>query len=104
MASGAALKGLVGQDVTVSVTGLDYQRESGTSMATPHVSGVAALVFSARPDLSAAHVRAVLEKTAQDDKLAPGVDEHYGHGLVQAAKAVALARTLPQGGGPLPLP
>ncbi|GMU11107.1 S8 family serine peptidase [Corallococcus caeni] len=104
MASGAALKGLVGQDVTVSVTGLDYQRESGTSMATPHVSGVAALVFSARPDLSAAHVRAVLEKTAQDDKVAPGVDEKYGHGLVQAAKAVELARTLPQGGGPLPLP
>ncbi|MBN8230047.1 S8 family serine peptidase [Corallococcus macrosporus] len=104
LASGAALKGLVGQEVTVSITGLDYQRESGTSMATPHVSGVAALVFSARPDLSAAHVRAVLEKTAQDDKTAPGVDEKYGHGLVQAAKAVALARTLPQGGGPLPLP
>ncbi|WP_375755740.1 S8 family serine peptidase [Corallococcus exercitus] len=104
MASGEALKGLVGQEVTVTITGLDYQRESGTSMATPHVSGVAALVFSARPDLSAAHVRAVLEKTAQDDKTAPGVDEKYGHGLVQAAKAVALARTLPQGGGPLPLP
>ncbi|RKG74356.1 peptidase S8 [Corallococcus exercitus] len=104
MASGAALKGLVGQEVTVSTSGLDYQRESGTSMATPHVSGVAALVFSARPDLSAAHVRAVLEKTALDDKTTPGVDEHYGHGLVQAAKAVALARTLPQGGGPLPLP
>ncbi|NOK18982.1 S8 family serine peptidase [Corallococcus carmarthensis] len=104
MASGSALKQLVGKDVTVTTTGLDYQRESGTSMATPHVSGVAALVFSARPDLSAAHVRAVLEKTALDDKTTPGVDEKYGHGLVQAAKAVALARTLPQGGGPLPLP
>ncbi|MFB1484370.1 S8 family serine peptidase [Corallococcus sp. RDP092CA] len=104
MASGAALKKLVGQDVTVSITGLDYQRESGTSMATPHVSGVAALVFSARPDLTAAHVRAVLEKTALDDKTTPGKDEKYGYGLVQAAKAVDLARTLPQGGGPLPLP
>ncbi|NRD55973.1 peptidase S8 [Corallococcus sp. AB030] len=104
MAAGASLKKLLGQDVTVSITGLDYQRESGTSMATPHVSGVAALVFSARPDLSAAHVRAVLEKTAKDDKTTPGKDEKYGYGLVQAAKAVELARTLPQGGGPLPLP
>ncbi|NPC73226.1 S8 family serine peptidase [Corallococcus exiguus] len=104
MAAGASLKKLVGQDVTVSIIGLDYQRESGTSMATPHVSGVAALVFSARPDLSAAHVRAVLEKTAKDDKTTPGKDEKYGYGLVQAAKAVELARTLPQGGGPLPLP
>ncbi|NNB89183.1 S8 family serine peptidase [Corallococcus exiguus] len=104
MATGASLKKLLGQDVTVSITGLDYQRESGTSMATPHVSGVAALVFSARPDLSAAHVRAVLEKTAKDDKTTPGKDEKYGYGLVQAAKAVELARTLPQGGGPLPLP
>lgn len=104
MAAGASLKKMMGQDVTVSITGLDYQRESGTSMATPHVSGVAALVFSARPDLSAAHVRAVLEKTAKDDKTTPGKDEKYGYGLVQAAKALELAKSLPQGGGPLPLP
>ncbi|MCY1040941.1 S8 family serine peptidase [Corallococcus sp. bb12-1] len=104
LASGVSLKKMEGQDVTVNVTGVDYQRESGTSMATPHVSGVAALVFSARPDLSAAHVRAVLEKTALDDQVTPGFDEKYGHGIVQAAKAVELARTLPQGGGPLPLP
>jgi serine protease len=104
MVSGAALKKLEGQEVTVNVTGLDYQRESGTSMATPHVSGVAALVFSARPDLTAAHVRAVIERTAQDDATTPGRDEKFGFGLVQAAKAVELAKTLPQGGGPLPLP
>ncbi|RKH15641.1 peptidase S8 [Corallococcus sp. CA047B] len=104
LVSGAAIKKLEGQDVTVNITGVDYQRESGTSMATPHVSGVAALVFSARPDLSAAHVRAVLEKTALDDTETPGVDDKYGHGIVQAAKAVELARTLPEGGGPLPLP
>ncbi|RYZ42585.1 MAG: peptidase S8 [Myxococcaceae bacterium] len=104
LVSGAAIKKLEGQDVTVNISGVDYQRESGTSMSTPHVSGVAALVFSARPDLTAAHVRAVLEKTALDDKVTPGVDDKYGHGIVQAAKAVELARTLPQGGGPLPLP
>ncbi|RKH42749.1 peptidase S8 [Corallococcus sp. AB049A] len=104
MANGAMLKKLVGKEVTVTTTGLDYQRESGTSMATPHVSGVAALVFSARPDLSPAHVRAVLEKTAKDDAVTPGKDKKYGYGLVQAAKAVELARSLPEGGGPLPLP
>ncbi|RKH62101.1 S8 family serine peptidase [Corallococcus llansteffanensis] len=104
LVSGAALKERVGQDVTVNTNALDYQRESGTSMSTPHVSGVAALVMSARPDLSAGHIRAVLEKTALDDKTTPGFDEKYGHGLVQAAKAVELARSLPAGGGPLPLP
>ncbi|MCY1030098.1 S8 family serine peptidase [Corallococcus sp. BB11-1] len=104
LVSGAALKKLEGQMVTVNIDGVDYQRESGTSMATPHVTGVAALVFSARPDLSAAHVRAVLEKTAQDDVLTPGFDEKYGHGVVQAQRAVMLARALPPGGGPLPLP
>ena len=104
MASGVDLKAMVGQDVTVSTRGLDYQRESGTSMSTPHVSGVAALVMSARPDLSARHVRAVLEKTALDDKTTPGFDVKYGYGLVQAAKAVELARSLPMGGGPFPLP
>ncbi|RKH11966.1 peptidase S8 [Corallococcus sp. CA053C] len=104
LASATALKAMVGQNVTVDISGVDYQRESGTSMATPHVSGVAALVMSARPDLSAGHIRAVLEKTGLDDKTTPGVDEKYGHGLVQAVKAVELARSLPTGGGPLPLP
>jgi subtilisin family serine protease len=75
-------------------TGGGYWALSGTSMAAPHVAGVAALVWSARPDLSNADVRAVLEATGQDLG-PPGWDPEYGHGLVDAAAAVAAAKALP---------
>lgn len=87
------LKGLVGQDVTVDVSGLDYLRQSGTSMATPHVAGVAALVLGACPRLTHVQVREVLEKTALDLGEA-GKDIKFGHGLVQAKAAVDEARRI----------
>ncbi|WP_324289980.1 S8 family serine peptidase [Pyxidicoccus sp. MSG2] len=84
------IKGLVGQQVTVDVTGSDYLVQSGTSMATPHVAGAAALLMSARPDLKPAQVRDVLEKSARP--LGPeGRDNQYGFGLVQAADAIKYA-------------
>jgi subtilisin family serine protease len=90
--NGAALKKLVGQQVTVDVSGTDYLVQSGTSMATPHVSGVAALLWSARRDLTAAQVREALEGSAKD--LGPaGRDSQYGYGLVQAQKAIQYANT-----------
>jgi serine protease len=58
----------------------------GTSMATPHVSGVAALLISrgiAGPDA----IRNRLRDTAVDLG-APGWDQFFGHGLVNAAAAV----------------
>jgi subtilisin family serine protease len=91
---GATLKGLKGRDAKVKLVGVDYARLSGTSMATPHVSGVAALVWSARPSLTAAQVRKVLEDSAKDLG-ATGRDPIYGHGLVQANAAIDLLRTLP---------
>ncbi len=79
-----------GGQATVEVLGTDYATLSGTSMATPHVSGVAALVWSAHPALSASQVRALLEQSAKD--LGPaGRDAEYGSGLVQAAEALRLA-------------
>jgi serine protease len=64
----------------------DYLISSGTSMAVPHVSGAAALIWSLRPDATAERVRAALISTSTDLG-PPGVDEMYGHGLINAWEA-----------------
>lgn len=64
-----------------------YNVEGGTSMAAPVVSGVAALVKEAFPWFTARDLQQTLLTTATDLG-APGVDEVYGWGLVNAAKAV----------------
>lgn len=69
--------------------GKEYQLMSGTSMAAPHVAGVAALLKSVNMNATPAEIKRVLEASA-DDKGAPGFDELYGHGRVNAAKAVEL--------------
>jgi subtilisin family serine protease len=46
-----------GVDIWSSVPGSKYQKMSGTSMATPHVAGLAALVKAAIPDATASQVR-----------------------------------------------
>ena len=60
---------------------------SGTSMACPHVSGTAALIWSVYPNVTNSWVRAQLRYTA-DDLGNPGFDEYYGRGRVNARKAV----------------
>ena len=65
-----------------------YKYGSGTSMASPHVAGTAALILAANPDWSNYQVRAQLRATA-DDLGATGWDPQYGHGLVDAAEAAA---------------
>lgn len=64
-----------------------YEAWDGTSMATPHVSAVAALVWSAFPTLSNVEIRNALTATAQDLGAA-GRDVYYGFGLVQAKAAI----------------
>ncbi len=60
---------------------------TGTSMAAAHVTGVAALIESKFPGLTATQVRDVLDKCAQDlgDS---GPDQQYGFGLVRADRAL----------------
>ncbi|MDY6917264.1 MAG: S8 family peptidase [Chloroflexota bacterium] len=60
-----------------------YAYGSGTSMACPHVAGVAALVWAAHPEWTNEDVRTALENTAEDLG-SPGKDEWYGYGLVNA--------------------
>lgn len=61
----------------------------GTSMASPHVAGVAALVRSKNPDLSNAQVRTILESSADNiDAQNPGFVGQLGKGRLNALKAV----------------
>ncbi|RJS86236.1 hypothetical protein CW713_00515 [Methanophagales archaeon] len=69
----------------VNTTG--YESWSGTSMATPHVAGVAALVWSNCPAFTNQEVREHLDYTA-DDLGAPGWDPYYGWGRVDAEEAI----------------
>ena len=72
----------------ISVTSSDYGFLSGTSMATPAVSGVAALVWSNHPTCTGSQIRQVLKDTAMDSGAA-GKDDYFGYGIVQAADANA---------------
>lgn len=73
----------------VSIIATDYDVYEGTSMATPHATGVAALVRAANPSLTPAQVRQVMEETAAP--LGPNDNNEYGHGLLDAASAVQRA-------------
>jgi subtilisin family serine protease len=68
---------------------------TGTSMATPHVGGVVALMRQANPDLEVDSIKKILMNTARDlpfDEL-NGEDSTYGWGIIDAYAAVRAART-----------
>lgn len=89
-----------GTSATVMVGIGHYAYYDGTSMAAPHVSGVAALVWNHDRSWTNAEIREALQKSALD--LGPvGKDNAYGHGLVQAQVALAY---LGGGGGEDPPP
>ncbi len=73
-----------------------YAYYSGTSMATPHVSGVASLVLSQNPSLTPAQVKALLQSSARAFPTGTGSDcttALCGAGIVDAAAAVKAATT-----------
>ncbi len=75
-----------GVDTLSTVYG-DYERWSGTSMASPHVAGVAALVWADRPGLNVRKLEAVLRSSAVDLGN-PGWDRYFGDGRLDAAAAL----------------
>ncbi len=88
--------GTVTSTLTQPASGYEYY--DGTSMATPHVSAVAALVWSADTTKTNVEIRNLLASTAYDLGAA-GRDTSYGYGLVQAYDAVqALGGTVPPTG------
>jgi len=77
-----------------------YEFYQGTSMATPHVVGVAALMESVYPSLTPADFDTALSSFGiVDDLGAVGRDDIYGYGLIDALKAVQYAQDLQANGG-----
>jgi subtilisin family serine protease len=64
-----------------------YRWGTGTSFACPHVSGLAALLWSEFPNATRDWIRTRLRETA-DDLGAPGFDNYYGYGRINARKAI----------------
>ncbi len=83
---------------TFGSSGDGYYFYAGTSMASPHVAGVAALVKAANPSLTNVQIRQILESTVEDlgDT---GWDQYFGYGLVDAYAAVLEAIGGSGGGG-----
>ncbi|MEE9554605.1 MAG: IPTL-CTERM sorting domain-containing protein [candidate division Zixibacteria bacterium] len=87
---GAAIKPDIsapGVLVRSSTPGGGYASWSGTSMASPHVNGVVALMRQANPNLSVNEIKQVIYDTAYDLGGA-GEDNDYGWGMIDAYEAV----------------
>ena len=71
-----------------------YSSKSGTSMATPHVAGLAALMKCCNPNLSADQIADIIRQTAEPLRENPGdpvPNDSFGSGLIDAAKAIQRA-------------
>lgn len=92
----AALVAATSMDLNISAG--DYGFMDGTSMATPAVSGVAALVWSNHTGCTGTQIRDALKASAADAG-ATGHDVYFGYGIVKAADADAYLTANGCGGG-----
>ena len=82
-----------------------YAVLNGTSMASPHVAGVAALMKALHPTMTPAEFDlALVAGDLTDDLGATGRDDQYGHGLINAQKAIIAAQLMANGQGSDPGP
>lgn len=79
-----------GVGIQSTVPGGFYSSYNGTSMASPHVAGLAALILSQHPGLTNEQVRQVIRRTA-DDVGAVGFDTQAGYGRINTLKALQAA-------------
>lgn len=76
----------------------DFEYLDGTSMASPHVAGMFALMKAVYPDLNASSAHRLLKAGMLTDDLGiPGRDDSYGYGSANALKAVQAAISLKNG-------
>jgi len=83
--------GLVFSTYAWTATGYMYAWMGGTSMAAPHVAGVAGLILSVNPNLKPSQVKFFLAKGAKDIG-DPGYDKYFNFGLLNAYNSVKLAK------------
>src|SRR5699024_4059964 len=82
----------IGQIIRSSIPGNGYAENSGTSMAAPAISGVAALMRSVDNTLSSDQLEGILTSTAvplTDEDYEDSPNNAYGYGLVDALNAVS---------------
>ncbi len=79
-----------GENITSANAAGSYVQQSGTSMSTAHASGLAALVWSVRPDFTAVQIARLITETAHDIA-SPGWDPYTGWGRLDAHRAVRAA-------------
>ncbi|EJK44369.1 hypothetical protein THAOC_37094, partial [Thalassiosira oceanica] len=80
-----------GSNVVSTTPGNNYGSKSGTSMAAPHVSGVAAWLISHFPSCEPNQIRnAMINSSQEPPRAADGWDKLYGHGIVDAGAAYLL--------------
>ncbi|AMV10758.1 S8 family serine peptidase [Geobacillus thermoleovorans] len=80
-----------GTNIASTFAGHRYAALSGTSMAAPHVTALAALIRSVNPRLSNDEVRDIILESA-DDLGERGKDPYYGYGLINVYRALELAK------------
>jgi subtilisin family serine protease len=76
-------------DACDGFTGHDFRVISGTSFATPHVTGLAGLAYTLQPSLTDNEFQYFLRRTA-DDYGEPGRDDTYGYGVPNAGRLLGL--------------
>ncbi|WP_274363274.1 S8 family peptidase [Paenibacillus thermotolerans] len=79
-----------GENIASTYMGNQYAALSGTSMASPHVAALAALIRSVNPKLKNTEVYDIMRKSAVDLG-AQGKDTYYGYGQIDVARALQLA-------------